>query len=93
MTQLWWSSFQLHKNFKELTDQRALAVFPLMLKDGAMTWYLGQPEATKSDWAALQDAFKERYFPQEMNRWKQTSEVWSMKQKADQSAIDYMACV
>ena len=45
------------------------------------------------NWAALQDAFKERYFPQEMNRWKQTSEVWSMKQKAGQFAIDYMACV
>ena len=58
-----------------------------------MKWYLGQPEATKTNWAALQDAFKERYFPQEMNRWKQTSEVWSMKQKAGQSAIDYMACV
>ena len=58
-----------------------------------MTLYLGQPEATKTNWAALQDTFKERYFPQEMNRWKQTSEVWSMKQKAGQSAIDYMACV
>ena len=32
--QLWWSSFQLYKNFKELTDPRALAIFPLMLKDG-----------------------------------------------------------
>ena len=65
--QLWWSSSQLYKNFKELIDSRALAIFPLMLKDGAMTWYLGQPEATKTDWAALQDAFKDRYFPQEMN--------------------------
>ena len=58
-----------------------------------MTWYLGQPDVTRTDWATLQDAFKERYFPQEMNRWKQTSEVWSMKQKAGQSAIDYIACV
>ena len=45
------------------------------------------------DGLGLQDAFKERYFPQEMNRWKQISKVWSMKQKAGQSAIDYMACV
>ena len=51
--QLWWSSFQLYKNFKELTNPRALAIFPLMLKDGAMTWYLGQPEVTKTDWTAL----------------------------------------
>ena len=58
-----------------------------------MTWYLDQPDITKTDWAALQDAFKERYFPQEMNRWKLTSEVWSTKQKAGQFAIDYMACV
>ena len=35
--QLWWSSFELFMNFKELTDQRALAIFPLMLKEGAMT--------------------------------------------------------
>ena len=56
---LWWSSFQLYTNFKELTDPRALAIFPLMLKDGAMTWYLGQPDVTKTEWAALQDAFKE----------------------------------
>ena len=73
--QLWWSSFQLYKNLKKLTDPRALAIFPLMLKDGAVTWYLGQPDVTKTNWAALQDAFKERYFPQEMNRWKHTSEV------------------
>ena len=58
--QLWWSSFQLYKNFKEFTNPRALAVFPLMLKDGAMTWYLGQPEATKTDWAALQEAFRKK---------------------------------
>ena len=32
--QLWWSSFQLYNNFKELTDRRALAIFPLMLTDG-----------------------------------------------------------
>ena len=55
--QLWGSSFQLYKNFKELTDQRALAIFPLMLKDGAMTWYLGQPDSTRTDWAVLQNAF------------------------------------
>ena len=83
--QLWWSSFQLYKNLKVITDPRTLVIFPLMLKDRVMTWYLGQPEVTKTDWAALQIAFKERYFPQEMNRYKQTSEVWSMKQKAGQS--------
>ena len=33
--QLWWSSFELYMNFKELTDPRALAIFPLMLKDGS----------------------------------------------------------
>ena len=60
--QLWWSSFQLYKNFNELTDPRALAIFPLMLKDGAMTWNRGQPDVTKTNWPALQDAFKERYF-------------------------------
>ena len=84
---LWWCSFELIKNFKELTDQRALAFFPLMLKDGAMTWYLGQSTATKINWTTLQDAFKEHYFPQEINKWKQTSQVWSMKQGKEQSAI------
>ena len=57
--QLWWSSFELFKNFKELTDQRALAIFSLMLKEGAMTWFLGQSTATKTNWTALQDVFKE----------------------------------
>ena len=36
--QLRWNSFHLFKNFKELTDQRALTIFPLMLKDGDLTW-------------------------------------------------------
>ena len=26
---LWWCSFELFRNFKELTNQRALAIFPL----------------------------------------------------------------
>ena len=47
--QLRWSSFELFKNFKELTDQRVLAIFSLMLKDGAMTWYLGQSAVTKTN--------------------------------------------
>ena len=81
---LWWNSFHLFKNFKELTDQRALAIFPLMLKDGAMTWYLGQSAATKANWVGLQDAFKEHYFPQEINKWKQTLQVWSMKHRTGQ---------
>ena len=91
--QLWWNSFNLFKNVKELTNQRALAIFPLMLKDGAMTWYLGQSTATKANWAGLQDTFKERYFPQEINKWKQTWQVWSMKQRTGQSATDFMAAV
>ena len=68
--QLWWNSLQLFKNFKELTDQRALVIFPLMLKDGAMAWYLGQTAATKANWAGLRDAFKKRSFPQEIKLWK-----------------------
>ena len=90
--QMWWNSFHLFKNFKELTDQRALAIFPLM-KDGAMTWYLRQPAATKANWAGLQDAFKERYFPQAINKWKQTSQIWLMKQRTGQSATDFMSDV
>ena len=30
-----------------------------------MTQYPGQPDVTRTDCAALQDAFKERYFPHE----------------------------
>ena len=44
-----------------------MAIFPLMLKDGAMTWYLAQSDATKTYWMALPDAFKEQYFQQKMN--------------------------
>ena len=91
--QLWWNSFHLFKNFKELTDQRALAILPLVLTDGAMTWYLGQSAATKANLAGLENAFKERYFPQEINKWKQTSQIWSMKQRTGQSSSDYMSAV
>ena len=90
---LWWNSFELFKHLKELTDQRALAIFLLMLKIWAMTWCLGQPAKSKSNWTTLQDAFKERYFPQEINKWKQTSQVWSMKQGMDQSGVDFMSAV
>ena len=64
-----------------------------MLKDGAMTSYLGQSAATKTNWTTLQDTFQERYFPQEINKWKQTSQVWSMKQGKEQSAVDFMSGV
>lgn len=32
-------------------------------------------------------------FSQEINRWKQASQVWSMKQGKDQSAVDFMSAV
>ena len=49
--------------------------------------------ATKGNWAGLQDAFKERYFPQDIDRWKQTSQGWSMKLRTCQSAVDCMSAV
>ena len=61
-----------------------------MLRDEAMTWYLEHFTATKTDWTLLQAAFKERYFPQEINRWIQTSQIWSMKQGKDQSEANFM---
>ena len=64
-----------------------------MLKEGAMIWYLGQSAATKTNWTTLQNVFKERYFPQEINKWKQTSQVWSLKQGKEQSAIDFLSQV
>ena len=61
--QLWWDLFDLFKNFKELYDQRALAIFPLMLREGAMTWYIGQPTPTKPTTRCC----RLRHFPQEIN--------------------------
>ena len=58
--QLWWNSFELFKNFKELNNQSALAIFPVMFREGAMTWYLGQPTPAKAYWTVFQAAFKER---------------------------------
>ena len=84
-------SCDLYKNFNEINDQRALAIFALVLKHGAMTWYLGQSAVTKAGWTQLQTAFKERYFPQVINPWKQTAQLWSMKQCSHQLAVDFMS--
>ena len=92
-TQLWWNSFHLFKNFKELTDQRMLAIFPLVLTDGTMTWFFGQSAATKANWAGLQDTFKERYFPQDNQQVEAGITGLVMKQRTGQSVSDYMSAV
>ena len=70
--QLWWHSFMLYNAFRELTNSKVLQVLPLLLREGAITWFIGQDNATKGDWTVMETAFTARYFRQAINRWKHT---------------------
>ena len=76
-----------------MKEERALATLPLLMNEAALTWWLGQDLETKRCWEKMKKTFEERYFPPEITKYHQVSEVWKMQQKQNESGFDFMAAV
>lgn len=68
-------------------DQK-LKLFPSILKDVALRWFMGLPRNSITTWAQMQQAFNNKY--RDYYRWKDTKEeIFRMTIGSDESLEDY----
>jgi hypothetical protein len=75
--------------FKAFDDAQRCAAFPLLLREGASSWYRELPDATKNDFDRLSRAFATRYQRATVTAWQDNAAVWTVKQSPLQSVDEY----
>jgi hypothetical protein len=67
---IWLASLGNYSDYKDLTDEKKLALFKLRLGDTARDWLIALPDAHKDTFAHLSAAFIARFQPQEIEKYK-----------------------
>lgn len=87
------NNFELWATFRHADSESKRTALPLLLKEGAGSWYHTQSDEIKRSFSSLRDALTERYGPQEAHAWKSTADLWTLKQTCGQSIDDYITTV
>ncbi|XP_033739209.1 uncharacterized protein LOC117326561 [Pecten maximus] len=90
---MWIARFELFVKTKGFNANKAKSVLPLMLKDGALRWYMSLPDEIKDDYDSLTDAFMQRYGPDENTKWQRTAQLYQTKQSPGQTVEDFITLV
>ena len=89
----WVSRFDRYVKFRGLSEEQALASFPLFLEGYALDWYDTLPEEAQNDMIELKRQFKARYSFTTANTFSKVAEVFSMKQRGGENTLDFIAHV
>jgi hypothetical protein len=87
---IWLASLGNYSDYKELTDEKKLALFKLRLGDTARDWLIALPDAQKDTFAHLSAAFIARFQPQEIEKYKFARDLFNQKQQTGQSVDAYI---
>jgi hypothetical protein len=87
---IWLASLGNYSDYKELTDEKKLALFKLRLGDTARDWLIALPDAHKDTFAHLSAAFIARFQPQEIEKYKFARDLFNQKQQTGQSVDAYI---
>ena len=86
----WLDQLECYLIFKKVDEAQKAPGFSLLLDGSARTWYESLPTATKRDYGALVDAFKQRYCSKSA-QWKDVGSIFSRKQTEGESLLDFIA--
>ena len=90
-SQDWVTYFTRYVTFKQLPQSASLALFALLMRGGANTWFCSLSDETRSDYDAVVDRFRAKYAPAPISLWRRASELWNRDQRPDESAEDYVS--
>ena len=79
--------------FKQMTDGEKLQFIAILLHDAASDFYEGLPTLQRESWDQFKTAFLARFGRSEAIRWHDTSDLYTMAQKLNESAEDFIARV
>ena len=89
----WLRYFEQYTLYRKLKDDESLALFKLLLVDTAQDWLRAIPTMHTRSLFYLMNAFRERYFPNELHKFRTATDMWSRTQKADESVDDFITAV
>ena len=89
----WLSLLNDYVAYKGLNEATRLSFFKLKLSQVARNWLLALPDAQKDTFDHLATAFNQRFAPRELDRHKLVTELFNVRQKADESVDAYIAKV
>jgi len=82
--------FLRYTRFKRYADDDVVRMFPLFLRGTAADWYEQLSDAVRSDFAGLQQVFKERFTPSDFTRWVKVSDLFSRVQGTHESVDKFV---
>jgi len=88
----WFRHFNNYCAYKQYTNDKAMALFRVVLVDSAVVWYDSLEETTRADWDRLRAAFLQRYTTPEFLKYKRANSLFKHKQEC-RTVDDYLAYV
>jgi len=87
----WLAHFQRYTEYRQLSENDVIAIFPLFLKEVAIDWYENLPENVKQQHDALIDNFKTYFGKSPLDYVFDEESVFSRAQKPAEKVRDYVA--
>ena len=86
----WLRHFKNYCAYKQYADDKAKALFRVVLIDSAAVWYDSLDQAEQADWERLKTAFLQRYTTPEFLKYKHANSLFNHKQES-KTVDDYIA--
>ena len=86
----WAKNYERYIMFRQLGTKQAANLFPLLLKDVALTWFNEKFSVTPSSIDQVLAAFKERFAVSEATKWKLRSQIWRRQQQENESVDSFV---
>jgi len=87
----WLAHFQRYTEYRQLSENDVIAIFPLFLKEVAIDWYENLPENVKQQHDTLIDNFKTYFGKSPLDYVFDEESVFSRAQKPAEKVRDYVA--
>jgi len=85
----WMRYFQYYRDFRGYDDARQLSLFKVMLTGNAALWFDSLGEVTTT--VDANSEFDRRYKMPDIIKYKSAKEIFSRRQREDESADDYIS--
>jgi len=85
----WFRHFENYCAYRELTPEKRLALFKVLLTDLAGDWLASLNGDSVATYDAVKQAFDKRYKTPEMIRYRSAKDLFSRKQQKNQSMDDF----
>jgi len=85
----WLKYFVRYITFQKLSESGSIALFALLMKGTADTWFSSLSEADRANFQRITTLFETKYAPAPISLWRRASELWSRDQKPQESVEEF----